>query len=448
MKKIRKLFTRVLGMHDRTLSAEKKLFLAMNFGCLPAMLFSVIMNIINNFPPEQNTVIAVSSIFFIYTYYTARVKKNYKVSMTLFFTVSWLLIASGWFYSGGISGTIPIIFVYFLVMSMLCLERKDYKWLLPLCILIFIICYFIELFFPESVVKLSEETRVGDYIASNIMGFFLLSFVIYYFKKSFDRDRRRLKRKHIMLTQAWERLKIENKRAEDALSVKTQFLANISHEIRTPLNGILGYSEILADTEMNETQIQYLSVIKKSGSLLLSIVNDVLDISKIESGKMDLEHTVFNLREVVLDSVKLIELSIRNSRKNLFLNIEIAEDLPDTFKGDSLRISQIFLNLLGNAVKFTPAGQINFRLRKDAEKNALHITVSDTGIGIDEDTVGKLFEPFTQADISITRKYGGTGLGLAICRKLTNMMGGEIGVNTVKGKGSDFFVYLPFDSGV
>ncbi|HNF28488.1 MAG TPA: histidine kinase dimerization/phospho-acceptor domain-containing protein, partial [Leptospiraceae bacterium] len=307
MKKIKKWFIRVLGMHDRTLSAEKKLFLAMNFGCLPALVFSVVINIINRFPPEQNVLILLSSGFYLFTYYIARFRKNYAVSMRLFFTVSWLLISSGWFYGGGIAGTIPIFFIYFLVMSMLCLERKDYRWLLPLCVGMFIICYSIELLFPESVARLSEETKIGDYIATTVMGFFLLAFVIYYFKKSFDRDRRRLKRKHIMLTEAWEKLKAENKRAEDALSVKNQFLANISHEIRTPLSGILGYSEILLDTEMNETQIQYLSVIRKSGNLLLSIVNDILDISKIESGKMQLEFAVFNLREIVEDTSKLAE---------------------------------------------------------------------------------------------------------------------------------------------
>ncbi|HMY69750.1 MAG TPA: ATP-binding protein [Leptospiraceae bacterium] len=330
---------------------------------------------------------------------------------------------------------------------MLCLERADYKWLLPLCAGVFTVCYSLEKLHPEFVEKLSEETRVGDYVAANTLGFFLLAFVIYYFKKSFDRDRKRLKRKHIMLTEAWENLKVENKRAEDALSVKNQFLANISHEVRTPLNGILGYSEILSDTSLNETQVQYLSIIKKSGNLLLSIVNDVLDISKIESGKMELESAVFNLREIVEDTSKLAELSIRNSGKNLRLNIEIEENLPHQFKGDSLRISQILLNLLGNAVKFTAEGHIHLRLKKDSRKNALHISVSDTGIGIDEDAVEKLFEPFTQADSSITRRYGGTGLGLAICRKLAVMMGGEIGVNSVKGKGSDFFVFIPFDSG-
>ena len=230
--------------------------------------------------------------------------------------------------------------------------------------------------------------------------------------------------------------------AENLARAKSDFLANMSHEIRTPLNGVLGFAEIGQRHSRNpERTADAFNKILASGKRLLGVINDILDFSKIEAGKLRIEHTPMSISELITHAVELV--SDRAHAKQLELTVELAENLPPTCLGDPLRTGQVLLNLLSNAVKFTEAGSIKLNAACDAER--LVFTVADTGIGMDETQLEQLFDPFQQADASASRRFGGTGLGLAISKRILELMGGQISVQSQLGSGTTITFNLPFD---
>jgi signal transduction histidine kinase/CheY-like chemotaxis protein len=236
--------------------------------------------------------------------------------------------------------------------------------------------------------------------------------------------------------------------AESASRAKSEFLANMSHEIRTPLNGILGMVDVILPTDLTPRQKEYVDLLKCSGELLLGIINQLLDLSKIEAGKLTLEFIPFDLRALVHEAVDTF--LIAGQKKGLTLTCEIDPRVPRLVKGDTYRLRQVMINLLGNAVKFTEKGRVAITLELTAdhrENNMVEIlfSVTDTGIGIPAEKLETIFSSFTQADGSMTRKYGGTGLGLTISRELLRLMGGSIGVESREGRGSRFYFSIPFE---
>jgi signal transduction histidine kinase len=247
------------------------------------------------------------------------------------------------------------------------------------------------------------------------------------------------------LKTAIEELEKARDDAEAATIAKGQFLANMSHELRTPLNGVIGCAELLKETTLSEEQMQFVSIIHKSSAHLLAVINDILDYSKIESGQIRLEEIPFEYASVIEDVISIVYAQAVDKKVPLIIDFDVS--VESSLFGDPFRLKQILLNLLQNAIKFTEEGQIRLCVKVTGENDTLqHVSteITDTGIGIEEQKISKLFTQFAQADSSTTRRFGGTGLGLVIVRQLTELMGGKVSVKSTPGTGSTFTYAIPF----
>ena len=237
----------------------------------------------------------------------------------------------------------------------------------------------------------------------------------------------------------------EEQLAQAKTRAKTDFLAKMSHEIRTPMSGVLGMSELLSETDLDHTQQQYNDIIQSSGKTLLKVIDDVLDYSKIEAGRMDIEVIAFDVRDLVKQTINLF--SKQANDKALSLNAVIEEDVPAQLLGDPTRLQQILVNFINNAFKFTHDGSITLSVSCHHADFAIYrFAIKDTGLGISTENQQRLFDSFQQLDASVAREYGGTGLGLSICKELAELMSGNIGIDSEVGKGSTFYVDIPLQT--
>lgn len=261
-----------------------------------------------------------------------------------------------------------------------------------------------------------------------------------------DREKEYARKLESEIAQQTAELREANARLEEISRLKSDFLANMSHELRTPMNAIIGFSELLAETPLGEEQLDYTRTIAQAATSLLVLINDILDLAKIEAGKLELEHLPFDLAEVLDNVVAMFKIPARE--KGVVVACTIDSRIPKRIMGDSKRLRQILINLAGNAMKFTEQGGIDLRVDYECEaagQIVSRFSVHDSGIGIPPDRVEAIFEKFTQADGSTTRKYGGTGLGLAICLQLVELMGGHLAVESEMGKGSTFYFVIPLE---
>ena len=261
------------------------------------------------------------------------------------------------------------------------------------------------------------------------------------------RKTKQLELKYTELTQANQALREARAAALQAAQAKSDFLSHMSHEIRTPMNGVIGMIQLLLGTPLSAEQQRYAEVAQTSGRALLALIDDILDLSKIEAGKVELEHLPFDLRRTVHDVIEI--LRVQASAKGLAFGLRVSPQLPTLVRGDPHRLRQVLTNLAANAIKFTSHGEVAVDLQLEGSAGGqvtVRFAVTDTGIGIQPDRAAALFSPFVQADASTTRKYGGTGLGLAISRQLVEKMGGTIGLDSREGKGSTFWFTAVFEA--
>lgn len=369
------------------------------------------------------------SLFYAFIYWLSRFRGYYKTAAIIYLLVTLLSCSFSWQLVGGINGTMPQIYIFISVLIILAVPKTMKIISATLLFLNILGLIVMDLYYPEWLLPYDppiEAEQMGKGMT------ILFSFIAIYIIVIYVRHRYEVER---ALTKA------QNAALRQATKAKSQFLANMSHEIRTPMNGVIGMTELLGQTELSAEQQDYLNTIQISGKRLLVIINEVLDLSKIEAGAMTLKETAFSLENCIQEAIAISRPKISN--RPIALSYELDSKIPQYIFSDSGKVRQMLLNLLDNALKFTKKGQVSVNVSLlhtlATEDYFIQISVKDTGCGIAKDQQSLLFQEFSQVDASTTRKYGGTGLGLAIVQKLAEMMGGHVGVESEEGLGSQFY---------
>jgi signal transduction histidine kinase/ActR/RegA family two-component response regulator len=437
----------IIGYGDSRLSLENKLFNAITLFICFNNVISLAINIILGFGLGLILANLFVLSFSAFAYYQSRFK-GYKENLVyVYIGLGIAAIFPGWFYNGGIHGSTTQIGIFLIVLITL-LVKQRYHYIF-ICILagVFISCYMLEKAHPQWISAASDESsNQFDLISSAVINIVLVGLLIGFIKKSHEADKRDLVHKSEELQTSQVALRASKEEAEAATFAKSNFLANMSHEIRTPLNGIIGASQLLSRSVLLPEQQELLQTLQASGNLLINIISDILDISKIEADKLIISPVTTNIRHCVKTVVDISQPGIINQHKPIVLSYIVDDNVTPFVKVDEGRLQQILVNLIGNAIKFTDEGTVTVTVKGSEIKDGLQdisFHIKDDGIGISQESLTQLFKPFTQVNTTALRKYGGTGLGLSICKKLVELMNGKIWAISKEAQGSVFVFSLP-----
>ena len=438
---------KILGLKKAVISLENKIFNLVSFLVFIAMTISLASNILLERDSLLLSLLLSIAMISFYVFYISRYKEKFVPIGLVYIVFSLLFFIPIWFSNGGIEGPTKTAYLMSVVAAMMILPKRYHLVFILVTISIILTLYWLELQHPEWLVKYpNEKTKHTDILISTILYLLIISISVSLYKRTYDMDRDNLIKKSIDLEESREYLSETKQQAEEATKAKSRFLANMSHEIRTPLNGIIGTIDLLQHTPLNAEQEELMLSLKSSSTHLLEIVNDVLDISKIEADKLELFEGPCNLENIIQQVTAISTPRLIALKKNITLSAAVQPGVESEIIADESRIKQVLINLVGNAIKFTETGNIKLEVSAnmiDESLQELHFAVSDTGIGISEENIQSLFIPFTQIDSTATRKHSGTGLGLSICRKIIEEMGGRIWVESELGKGSTFKFIIP-----
>ena len=435
----------LIGLDDPNLTLENKLFNAVALIIGLYMILSLLNNIILGFNIYLDGVSLAVGLLAAVAYYQSRFTGYKENTILIYVTIGLILFVFGWYLNGGIEGSTPQESVFLIALIVILVTRKYHLLFILLVAGMFLACFIVEKQYPQLVTP-SESTgaKENDIIVSAIVNILIVGLLISILKRSHEADKNLLVKQSEELRSSQTELSSAKDLAEAATYAKSNFLANMSHEIRTPLNGIIGTVQLLSMSETLPGQKELLHTLQSSSNLLINIISDILDLSKIEADRLILIPVPFNIRECIKTVIGICRPGINN--KNITLNYIVDSRLAEYVVGDESRVQQILVNLIGNAIKFTDEGFVSLSVTVTgswADKQEVTFLVSDTGIGISNESLGQLFKPFTQVNTSALRKYGGTGLGLSICKKLVDMMDGRIWVKSQETQGSIFSFSIP-----